>query len=230
MRLDKEQLNKLFVKNKDKTVTFIGDECVVTVCGKFETFGALSLEDGFNTLGVFNINYKGEDYGFNLPALVKLRPSSIEEGEENGEKVYKLIFKKGDTFLQSTVVVKTADLVYTLFKIFVFFGFRYKFMNENNISRIFDNFYLTGFNMDYTYSSVISAMFSELYRNPENLQLLNRLSEGDKAGKAIGLKNVSLTASTLTTKLSGSFLKENLTTAVIQNHTKQSEIEDLLRR
>ena len=59
---------------------------------------------------------------------------------------------------------------------------------------------------------------------------MNRLSEGNKVGKAIGLKNVSLTASTLTTKVSGSFLKENLTTSVIQTHTKQSEIEDLLRR
>lgn len=230
MRLNREQLNRYFVKNQDKTVTFIGDECIVTVCGKFETFGALSLEDGFNTLGVFNINYKGEDYGFNLPALVKMRPSSIEEGEENGEKIYKLVFKKGDTFLQSTIVVKTADFVYTLFKIFVFFGFRYKFMTENNISRSTDNYYLTGFNMDYTYSSILSAMFSEFYRNPDNIQVLNRLTEQDKPGRAIGLKNITLTASKLTTKLAGSYLKENLTAAVIQEHTQESEIENLLRR
>lgn len=230
MQLTREDFKKYFQVNKNGSVIFIGDECKVTICAKYENFGAFNIDNGINTLALFNLNIGGKDYGYILPAVVKMYPSGFEESKENGEDVYVLTFNKNDIFFNTITVVQRTDLVFGIFKIFVFFGFRYKFMNENNISRIFDAFYLTGFNMEYTYSSVISAMFSELYRNPENLQELNRLTTQNVAGKAIGLKNVSLTASSLTAKLSGSFLKENITSSVIQTHTKQSEIEDLLRR
>ena len=228
MRLNREQLNRLFIKDGD-SIIFNGNECVVTIHKRYENFGLVSIDDGVNTLAIFNMNIDGEDYGYILPAVVKMKPSLIEEIKDT-EELYKLTFKKGDIFFVTTTVVKRTDLIFAIFKIFVFFGLRYPFMTENNVSRIFDNFSFTGFNMDYTDSAISSAMFSELYRNPDNIQELNRLSGNVNKGKAIGLKNISLTASKLTTKLSGSYLKENLTAAVIQTHTQESEIENLLRR
>lgn len=229
MRLNREQLDKLFTKDNDKVI-FNGTSCIVTINKRYETFGLFSvIESGINTLAIFNMHIDGEDYGYILPAVVNMKPSLIEE-EKSEEEVYKLTFNKGDTFFETITVVKRTDLIFAIFKMFVFFGIRYPFMTENNVSRIFDNFNFTGFNMDYTDSAISSAMFSELYRNPDNIQELNRLSGNVKKGKAIGLKNISLTASKLTTKLSGSYLKENLTAAVIQTHTQESEIENLLRR
>lgn len=230
MRLSREQLDKLFIKDNDKVI-FNGSSCVVTINKRYETFGLFNVAaSGINTLAIFNMHIDGEDYGYILPAVVNMQPSSLEEEKSLEDALYKLTFSKGDVFFNTTTVVKRTDLIFAIFKMFVFFGIRYPFMNENNISRLFDNFNFTGFNMDYTDSAVSSAMFSELYRNPDNIQELNRLAGNLKKGKAIGLKNISLTASKLTTKLSGSYLKENLTAAVIQTHTQESEIENLLRR
>lgn len=226
MKMNREELGKYFTKDANGSVIFTGEECTVTITKKYENFGALNVDSGITTLGIFNLNINGADYGYILPAMIRMNPNHYEEVNDE----YILTFKKGDVFFQTCTLVKRTDLVFCIFKIFVFFGYRYKFMTENNISRLFDNFDMTGFDMSYTYSSVISAMFSELYRNPENLQELNRHAETRQKGTAIGLKNVSLTATNLTTKLSGSYLKENMTSAVIQEHTQESEIENLLRR
>lgn len=229
MRLNRDQLDKLFIKDNDKVI-FNGTSCIVTINKRYETFRLFNIiESGINTLAIFNMHIDGEDYGYILPAVVNMKPSLIEE-ETSEEEVYKLTFNKGDMFFETTTVVKRTDLIFAIFNMFIFFDIRYPFMTENNISRIFDNFSFTGFNMDYTDSAISSAMFSELYRNPDNIQELNRLAGNVKKGKAIGLKHISLTASKLTTKLSGSYLKENLTAAVIQTHTQESEIENLLRR
>ena len=230
MKMNRERLKNLFIKEKDNSVRFIGEELIVNINKKYENFGAFNIDDGINTLAIFNMKIDNEDYGYILPAVIKMFPSNIEEEKKGKEEEYKLTFKKNDIFIKSTVVVKRTDLIFAIFKMFVFFGIRYDFMTENNISRVFDNFGMTGFNMSYTDSSISSAIFSELYRNPKNIQELNRLVDNVEKGIAIGLKNISLTASKLTTKLAGSYLKENLTAAVIQEHTQESEIENLLRR
>ena len=79
MRLNREQLDKLFTKDNDKVI-FNGNSCIVTINKRYETFGLFNvIESGINTLAIFNMHIDGEDYGYILPAVVNMKPSLIEE-------------------------------------------------------------------------------------------------------------------------------------------------------
>lgn len=231
MRLNRAQLKALFTKNEKGEVIFIGDsELIVNINKRYETFAALSIEQEVTTMGYFEIVYKGERYGYNLPAMITMHPSLIEEEAVGTETEVKLTFVKGDVFIKACISVKRSDLVFAIFKMFVFFGIRYRFMTANNISRTFDHLHLTGFKTSYLYSSIVGAMYSELYRASDQIQLLHRLTDQTKPGVWFGMKNVTLTARTLMTKLAGSYLRDNINSALVNPSTQESQLEQLLRK
>lgn len=224
-------MSSLFKKNQAGQIICLENDIIVHISKRYENFAALNIELGVTTMGIFNIRYKGEDYGYNLPAMINMSPTLIEDDEINGEEYYKLTFKKDDVFINTLSLVQRTDLVFAIFKLFVFFGVRYPYMTPTNISRLFDVFYLTGFNMQYTDSAVPAAMFSELTRSSVmDIQSLHRHNPKSAKGYPVGMKNIAATASKLTTKLAGSYLKDTLTSALVNQNTQESEIENLLRR
>lgn len=103
-------------------------------------------------------------------------------------------------------------------------------MTPENVSQLFFNVFMIGFNMQYTDMATVSAMFSELERvSADDIQTLYRHNPKGKS-YPVGMKQISVTASKLTTKLGGSYMSNTATSALVNESTQESEIENLLRQ
>lgn len=230
MRYNRAQLASLFKEEKDGSYICLVDDIIVYINKRYSNFAALSIETEVTTMGIFDIEYKGEYYWNNLPMMMSMSPTLIEDITIEAEDYLKLTFKKGDAFYTSTTLVQRADLVFAIFRLFVFFGLRYKAMTPENVSQLFFNVFMIGFNMQYTDMATVSAMFSELERvSADDIQTLYRHNpKGDSY--PVGMKQISVTATKLTTKLGGSYMSATTTSALVNESTQESEIENLLRQ
>ena len=228
----RKDLDRYFKEDPKTTqVTYIGDKpLVVSVFEKYESMGLTQIEDKVTTLGIFNVNIEGKDVLFSLPGNLVMNPTEIVHRTEPTESFIDFIFHKGDIFIEEQRMVVNTKLIFSIFKQFIADGMRYPSMNWSNVPRIFDFAYKADFNPNTVHKVMYSAMISELTRDPKNPGSLFR--NGPMKGPALelGMKDISLTASKLTTKLTGSYLKHTMEVALITENKTSSDLENLLRR
>ena len=221
----KNALKAYFSTKDGKTIYTHTSPLLVRVFTRYEDMGVYRVDEHVYMLGIFDMEIDGKHYGMNIPGQIKLSPSTIHKEDD----YYVLTFNKGDEFIMSNHMVKENFIPYLMFKMFVVDGRRYPFMNNTNITRIFDYLSYTGLNISAVHPVYYGAFFSELHRSDTDINKRYRHTDLKGGIRILGMKDVKITASKLTTKLSGSYAKETLKAALTQAHSQNSEIEDILR-
>lgn len=225
----KSDVTALF-KRENGHVIYIGKKpLVASVFEKYETSGLLIIEDNVTTLGIMNLNYDKKDFLFSVPGRITMSPSIIALRKTNDVSYYDFTFEAGNIFIKDEIIVKENYIPYEIFRMFCFEGARYPCLTPNNVSRLFDSLYMTGFNVTVPVG-IKSGMFSELHRSSIDNTILYRNTDMSAPPTVLGSKDVHLTASKFITKISGSYLKSTLESALVNKNKQPSYIENLLRR
>lgn len=223
-------LNKVLQYHQDGRINFTGTSMTVKVSKRFETYGMLSVTETVHTLAIFEIQIDGgEPKGFFLPATIEMVPSDVVYVTEDGRDFALLTFKKGDLFMKSNRVVKRPYLAYVIFTEFVEKGYIPSFINYEQRAFLFDIVQeITGSSIPAEHA-VFELIFAHLNRDEDNVQIPYRLTDMKKPPVQLGLKDVAHATTSTTAKLSGGYLADSLTVALLNNNENTSPIEELLR-
>jgi len=223
-------LNKYLTYNADNSITFIGSDLTIKITKRFENYGMLSIGDNVQALAIFELCVDGgPSRGFFLPAKITMIPSEITEITENGQSFYKLIFKKGDTFIKSRRVVKNGQIAYIVFAEFVEKGYCPNFISYEHRAFLFDIVQqVTGTRIPAEHA-MFEIIFAHLSRDRKNVYMTYRLTDMKDTPLQLALKDVAHATTSVTAKLVGGYLSDALTVATVNHADNISPIEELLR-
>ena len=222
-------LKKFYQKDKESPVIFMGDECVVTILQKFESYNCLSVKDTVTTLGVFDMEVDGEVTGCFLVARVEMCPSEVSTITVDDVPYVKLIFCKGDVFMKSTKFVLEEKLAFYVWLEYIKFGNTLKAMTYEDQAFLFDKIRNTAgisFPVDH---SVYEAIFAHLSRDIKDFTVPYRNTSMKEGFQRIQLSDVPHAARSTSARIIGAYFKDGLNASLDHPSTSENPVEELLR-
>lgn len=223
-------LSKYFKKNKDRSVSFLGDKMEIYISKRFEKYGCLSVLENVQTLALFKIVINDtEEIGYYLPAIITMVPSEHTTHNEGNQSYVKLTFNEGDLFMKDSRVVMNQFIGYVIFYELVVVGKKPDFLTYDDMALLFKKVEdITGINFR-TNQVVYETIFSHLFRDNENIMLPFRLTNMKSEPVMVPLRSVAHAATSTSGKIIGSFFDDAINSAIVNQSENNSVIEDLLR-
>lgn len=171
----------------------------------------------------------------NAPVMIEIHPSEINITFINDEEYYEFKFSKGDIIIGNTSPVRIPSFTYNIFDSIQSRGLTPWYLNFKDDIMLFDGsirYANANLNTDMAIHEIIS---SYRHRDPKNLnkQFRHVAKSADDyktiKPKAIGLRNIHLGTSNVTSKLMGSEIDTGLSSALVTEVTKPEPIEQILK-
>lgn len=199
--------------------------------------GLAFLGSSVNVVGIFIIIDDNNNYSImNMPNMVKLQPNMTDDIEINDKKHIAMYFDNGDVVIENVNVVKKKAIIYDLFDEFLVHGNIPWYMDSNDV------FNILSLSDKYTGSDIgndplgMELLTSIITRTQDDKTVLYRklAKNPEKMKKSkpvfIGILNIYYTFSSTISKISGSYLKEGITAAVVNKEESSTKIEDMITR
>ena len=197
----------------------------------------LSVIDMTSTLLACMAICKDNEYAvMNMPCKIKVSPSSVEDVVIDGVVYKKLIIDKNDLVMDTTKYVKNGNMVYDVFEYMVIQGKVPWYMEYEDLFGLFNNvpeYTGTSVGEDPLVFEIVTAVISrygkDIHTSYRNV-IKKREDLKTKELKYIGLMNMYYTFKSTLAKISGSYFKEGIISAVVNGPTdKATDLEKIIR-
>jgi len=194
------------------------------------------IDNGVNVISIYAVVDDNDNYAVvNKPIFAKLTPDDISEIEINDKPHKVLHFSKNTVFIENRKLVKNNSFLFNLFDLFFLQGKVPWFLSYEKTARIFEHA------KDYAGSKIgnnpialeiLTAIITRLQDDKTKFyrQVIEKPSDLKKIKRTtIGLMNIYYTFDNTTAKLVGSYYNEGVNSALVNQETKSTNIEKLLR-
>lgn len=215
----------------DDAFHFIGDKLEVYIPERYQEKGFLELGERVSVLGIFSMKINDtEEVGMLLPAMITMDPVDIAEATINGEKYFICILNKGCVFHNSHTVLQNNSIGFFMWNEFLALGHMPKFITYGNIINLFDNITkYSGLHLDGSHA-VLELIYAHMFRDPSNMTKFYRHTDMSKPPVMINLHDVAYGATTTHSRIFGSYSSVGLNSALLNQETKNNELEDMFRQ
>lgn len=216
-------------KQVGDTVFFMGDKLEIFIPMRYETRGVLLIEADITTLGIFDMKVNGKDSGYYLPGKITMEPTEINYISKPDGKYLVAVLHKNDVFIKNINIIQEWYAGYLVFYDMLYSGYMPDFLKYEDSGFLFDTITEVtgvGFPVDHVVFEMISAM---LYRDPDDVTKLYRLSDTKKAPKNIPMRLVSHASMSTTGKIVGAYMTDGVESALVNPSDTPSDLENLLR-
>jgi hypothetical protein len=211
-------------------MVFIGESLVVMIPRRYEVYDLLTLADTVKTLAVvdlvFDDTYRA---GLLMLTTIEMEPDDVSTIMVGDLQYVRCTLSKGARFITNTERIADSSIVYAVWMEFITRGKLIFNIDYDQLATLFDqskSMCDQNMNVDHV---VFEIIYSHLCRDPDNLTIQYRYTDGNKPFRLIALRNVGYATVSTTSRLLGSYFGEALNASLLQTTTEHSEIEDLLR-
>ena len=199
------------------------DVGLAEIAGRTYVFGLIPIIDAMS--GAYGV--------LNVCTMVELSPSKVLKVIVHGEEYYELHFYAGGVVVSNTACVKKDTIPYNIIDEVIFKGKVPWYVEYDDIGKLYDTA------KEYANSNVgqssetMEFIASLICRVPKDRTRYARLemSAYEDASKMtfIPLKSVIFAASTTLNKLTGSYFKDGVNSAIVNPTHKVETVESILR-
>jgi hypothetical protein len=219
-----------YFKRQGTQVLFIGKKLEILIPKRYAKDGYLVESDIVSTIGVFDMIIDGEKYIYNAPIFLSIKPSSSETVVEGGNEYLKLYLTTNDIFIVDTEVVKNATIPYILFIEFINLAHYPLFSTYEILPSLFDNMgELSGLNFN-TDRSILELFSTYLARDIAKTNTLYKDTNMEQPPRMVAMRDIAHSAITTTSKIAGSFMAPGINSALSEESTITSDVEQHLRK
>jgi len=194
------------------------------------------MGDTVTVLSIYAIIDENNNYAVvNAPVSIELSPNMTDEVLVDGKEYIVLEFSKGDIFTHNVNLIIRNGNIYDLFDEFLIHGNIPWFLNYEDVSNLFK------LSSKYAGTSIgdnplgMELLASIVARNKDDKTMLYRkLSKDINAMKKnmpayIALLNIYYSFTSTMSKLSGSYFKDGITSALVNKETESNAVEDMIK-
>lgn len=227
-----KDVSPYFRKNKDMSLTFIGETLEVRIPRSFESKGGLVFDgDSVTTIGVCDLIFNNtHQAALNLLGSFTIIPSEISNMVYQGVEYVVLHLVTGDTFMTSTRIVQDTHVVYVLWSEFITAGKPIYTLDYNGLLSLFERAKeLTGSGIGVS-RSVYEGIIAHLSRDRNDVTKQYRHTDMKRPVRLIALSSISQATTSTIARLNGSYFRdEGLTSALRREVEDTHPFEQLLR-
>lgn len=229
--MDRSTFERYFKTNSKGEVIFVGDELKIYIPKRYEEKQFTQITSEISTIGIFRMVANGKDeIKFLLPAFIKIRPSGIDT-ETIGEERYAVAtLVKNDVFMVTNEVLQTEKIAYLIWNEFIYWGNTPTWMTYLDVMNMFKTLQkVTGLKFGVP-PVVFEILISHLARTKRSLDEEYRLTDMHEYPAFIPLHAVAHAATSVSARMIGSYFDDSVNVSLIQDDSKPSELEDILRQ
>lgn len=220
----------LKVDESSKRVTFIGKSATVYVPRRYEVYGLQDVGEYVSTLGmmacIFDDKYLTS---LNFLAVVKMEPTEYAEEVIDGNPYLRMTFHTGDTFIDSTDVVRSADIIYAVWMEFITRGHPLFSFGYFDYALVFDRVReMTGSGIGVD-RSLFELVVAHLTKDANDLFKPYRLTDMTGPFRLVPLRSVSYAPDSTSARLIGSYREDGYISSLNTEATESQPFENLLR-
>lgn len=223
-------VSKYFKREENKWI-FQGDSLEIYIPRIYEEKGLLVIGEIATSLGIFQIRID-DKYFTNFLFLGKLNIEFISQRNvtEDDYKYIVLSLTNGSTFIDNAVVVKNGDLLYLIFNMFLSYGKIPPFLSYTDIHTLFDHDNEhCGISLKINHT-IFEMIYAHIFRDQNDPYTFYRHTPMTMKPQIVPLRQISHGPTSTTARISGGYLSEGITSALVDESQKNpSTIENLLR-
>lgn len=223
--------SKIFVQDdKEDCVRFMGEHLTVWVPKRYETYDALTISETVKALGIFTMEADGVKCGLQIPAVVEMDPSETSEENIDGVGYIVCKFTHGDKLLTTLTLIQNGGTGYILWKEFIGLGNFPSYITYQNVPFLLDDLKRisgTGINVSHT---ILELAYAHIFRDAKDRTKYYRLTPMTQPPVIISIHDVAYGASSTHSRIFGSYANQGLNAALLNQNTKNSEMEDTFRQ
>jgi len=231
LRRDKEKVLASLVTVNGQVITKTG--CNIHIPRVFEDMGLIKLGAEIFVLGMLAVTINDTTVAdMNVPALIKISPTSFNTYVHNETEYYDFFFEPGSVVFASTTIVMDDTMVYWVYQIFAKKVIIPWYKEYHSVSLAYANSKkYTGVEVGATPQAyeIVSVFVA---RDPDDLTKQYRYVPLEKRTKPpvyISVSSVSYGATNTMAKLIGSRFEEGVQSALLNPSVRSEKIEDMLR-
>src|SRR5574344_96335 len=223
--------SKYFEHNeKEQCYRFIGNKLVVYLPSRYQALGHTNIDETVSTIGVFTMEIDGNLCGLQIPAILSMDPSTIEEKTINDTKYTLLTFNKGDRFLVNDCVIQRGDMGYVLWKEFMGLGNLPSYITYENIFTLYDDLgEIAGRGIAVNHA-VLELVFAHIFRDKKDLSIEYRHTPMNGNFEIIGVHNVAYGVTSTHGRLMRSYTTQGINAALLHPNDKNYDYGDVYRQ
>jgi len=186
------------------------------------------VDDKVRTLGIMEMIWNDDEHCIlKILGTITMVPSTITSTTIQGMKYFELKFVEGDTVVEHTEIIKDSSIGYNLFNMFITHGKVPYFMSYETMAELFDTSGAhTGSGLNF--SHIVFELLTAKISKDRDGKTPYRLT--DMKNKPIYMKTKDVSgAESGTAKLLGSYFGDAINVGLLDEHTENSDVEDLLR-
>lgn len=212
--------------------------CTIVIPYRWLKAGLLELGRNNYCATIFPIVYDDKEYAIsNVCTKMEITPSSIEMLKHNGEDHYLFKFDKGATISPSVILVQDAGFSYLIYDELIQKAKAPWFLNYADVGKIMaTSKTFSGVNLAAT-NAIFEVITSTLSYNKtmdkQYRQVIKSLDPDELAKhprEGAPLNSVVYAATNKMNKLMGGYIEDGLTSALTENESPISGVEQLLRK
>lgn len=227
-----KDVSPYFRKNKDFSLTFIGETLEIRIPKRFEQYDALTFNgDSVTTLGVLDMIFDGQyQAALNLLGSITIVPSDTSTMTYMGVDYVVLHLVTGDTFMTTTRIIQDSHVVYVLWSEFITHGKPIYTLDYEGLLGLFQHAKeLTGSGIGVS-RSVYEGIIAHLSRDRNNTSKQYRHTDMKRPVQLIALSSISQATTSTIAKLNGNYFRDTGITAALRQQVDESHpFEELLR-
>ena len=186
--------------------------------------------DKWKVLGNFLMVHNGKSSVMSVMGLLDLEPTGSFIVEVAGVKYYKLEYKAGSKFIHNLNIVMIDEVSYEVLNQYLFYGSVPSYLTQNDLSNVYSTTKMfTGVAIDDR-QEMIDMATSIVTRNAKNYEQESRHAPESAPFISLPLSNVNFGKSTPFAKMSGSYQKAGLVSAMLTDLETLSNTEEALRK
>lgn len=220
-----------FKDKSDGSKVFIGESLELRIPRCFTKHNMLIIGDEIITLGIMDMIIDDKFHtGLNILGQITIKPSQIDQMTYQGIEYVVLHLKNGDTFMTSTTILQSQQVVYVLWVEFFTSGNLPYFINYEGALSIFKHVVeMTGSGIGVS-RSVFEGIVAHIARDQDDISTKYRLTDMKKPMRLVALKSISMATENTSSKLIGAYFRdEGLTSALRREVDQQQPFENILR-
>lgn len=230
LKRDPEHIRKIIDKRDDGSV-WVKEDLDIYVLTKFENYILLTItSDKVNVFGNFILINDGKFAILNVAGLVDLEPTTSENVKIGTESYYKFSYKAGTKFIINRNVLLSGQMSYYILERYLFRGGCPSYLDALDRVNIFTTFTrFNGVEVDKRVE-VLDIIVAQSLRDIKDINTEFRHSgASDKDVQSVALANVVHGKVSVINKISGSFQKAGLISALNTDIKILSPVEKILR-
>ena len=209
---------------------FTGNELKCYLPERYKARNMLYISDKVSVLGVFTMIADGKTYGLNLPSMINIVPSELNQEVVNDKKYYVCVLHKGDVIHDNNLIIKKSTFGYNIWMEFLTQDNRPTFLNYNNIISLYDDVpKVCGLSLPNSHV-LFEIVYAHMYRDKKNPSVPVRLTDMKGEMTVVNLHDVSFGATTTHSRIFGAYDAIGMNAALVNKETKNNELEDIFRQ